>query len=430
MSIVHTMRKYAFALLPVVVLLGCLQDPIDGPQVVPRPIFPPGAVYYTAITNSTSVLIRWNPPTVDTQQNFKGYFVKLYKSAPFFIVASNGIDSVFEPGIDSAHVLKSDTSHQFLNELQQGARYTVKVWGERFPDPKKPDSLVLSLTYQAVSFTFDASPVFAPDSVFASSAGPSAINLFWRRSNSEQNIGFAGYIIRYIDPTQAHGAILTFAGKQLRDTNASQLTDSMFYKFPVTVTGNATQPTEKEYKFWIKAVRQDSVESADSVGIVWSGAERIPPGPLAVRLDTGIFIGIAGFQYNIVQTVTDGTSNPQFAIHSANNTVTIQALPSSSGTTTFVNRVDRGANMSFETNFFGAAFQDADFSQTQLSFPAQGTDNGAMIYAKFPDNNRARILFSKVADTTNGNNSSYIRDSTILIQASFQPIEHPQLPFF
>ena len=421
------MKKYLLLLLPIITLGGCLQDNIDMPQVVPRPIYPPGGVYYTCITNTLNLQIRWNPPQVDTQNNFKGYFVELFQSDGSG-ARTDDIDSLLISEIDSVHVLKIDTQYTFIGKVVQGGRYTIRIYGERVPDPAKPDSLVLSASYIPKSFYFDSQPVLAPDSLFASSGGTNTINLFWRQSlPSETHIGFAGYVIRYKDPDNT-AAKLLYAGRQQIDSNASQLIRSIYYKFPVNVSGNPQPPAEKEYTFWIKAIRKDSVESADSVSITWSGAERLPG--LTVRLDTGVFIGITGSQYGIAQLPIGNTANPQFKISQVNGSVVVSQVDNA---TMFVNRVDRDTNFNlFETNFFGKPFPDADFDQTQISFPAQGPDNSAMVYVKFPQpgNNRARILFSKLADTTHTNTGSYIRDSTITIQASFQPIGHPQLPFF
>src|SRR5689334_8079076 len=109
------MRKALFILFPVAALLaGCLSDTIDRPEIVVRPIFPPGRVLYTCM-NTSDLLVRWNPPVVDTQLNFKGYIVKVYHlSVPFTPVADDGVDSTLGvPMVDSVEIPKIDTMHTF-----------------------------------------------------------------------------------------------------------------------------------------------------------------------------------------------------------------------------------------------------------------------------------------------------------------------------
>lgn len=427
------MKKKLFLFLPLALLLGCLSDTIDQRQVVPRPILQPGQVFYRCITTNgvptLDLRISWNPSTVDTQLNFKGYFVKLYSSAPYFTPGSDFLDSVFLPPLDSAHVPKSDTMYTFLSKVVQGGRYTVRVWGERYPDPAKPDSLVLSQYPAALSFNFDSRPVSAPAEIYASSAYSGGVNLFLLPSASQSNIGMAGYVIRYIDPTNSNAHLIYFNRFQ-KNLSDSGLIGGKYISQLVSAPTFPSPPVEKEFKFWIKAIRQDSVESDDSIGIIWSGAERIPPAPLGVRLDTGIFMGAVGFQYNLVQVVANDPTKalPQLKVSQSSTSVLVTALNG----TTFVNRTDQDTGLAFSLNknFFPAPFADADFTETQLSFSNTGSDNGTVIYAKLKDNNRARIWFTKnSSDSTHS--SSYIRtDNTILIQASFQPIEAPQLPFF
>ena len=426
--LIGRMKKYLYFILPLAVIIaGCLSDTITGPQVVARSIFPPGQVFYQCITGTTNLQIRWSPPAVDTQLNFKGYYIQLFNSTPYVPLASNGIDSTIGPAIDSVHVPKIDTMYTFLNKVVQGNRYTVEIWGERFPSAAKPDSLVLSFGHSDLSFYYDANPVFAPPAIFASSNGEAGINLFWQKSVSEPNIGMDGYIIRYIDPDNSAAHLIYFSRPLKNDTGAFS---ANILQTLVTVPVNTGAPVEKEYMFWIKSIRKDSVESADSMGIKWSGAERIPAGPIPVKLDTGIFMGAVGFSYNLVQTVpNDPTQSlPQLQIMQSNNNVVVNALNGAK----FRSQIDKDTNLTLDNNYFPAPFPDADFTQTQLVFPNSGNDKGSVIYAHLAGGNRARIWFGKIIDSTGlGNANSYIRsDSTILIQASFQPQESPQLPFF
>ncbi len=412
------MKKSLFLILPLAALIvGCLGDTVDGPQNVVKSIFPPGKVYYKCITNTTNLQILWNPPIVDTQANFKGYLVVLYNSKPFQQPSDDGIDSVSWPNIDSVQVPVTDTMWTFIGKVVQDQRYTVRVWGVR---NSKPDTLILSLGSAGVSFNFDAKPVLAPTMIFASSATPNIVNIFWYRSASESQVGMYGYVIRFKDTTHTNSVLQTFTARPPIDSNKT----SPYYHFAIAVPPNTFQPYELPYKFWIKAIRKDSIESDDSVGISWSGAERIPVGILPVKLDTGIIMGAIGFVYNLVQTdPNDPNVLTQLKVSSSNNTIVVDAL----NNTKFVNHVEKDTNLTLDNNFFAAPFLASDFTETQLTFAATGSDRGAIIYALFNDGNRARIWFSK-SDSTGG---SYVRpDRTIQIQASFQPTSATRLPFF
>src|SRR5690349_16495063 len=108
-----------------VLLHGCLGDNVDGPTVVPRLVFPPGNAYFKAITSTTDVQIRWNRSVSDTQQNFKGYFVKLYSS----MIDTSNLLAEDKPitELDSVHVGPGDTSYTFHN-LSLLQRYTVRIY--------------------------------------------------------------------------------------------------------------------------------------------------------------------------------------------------------------------------------------------------------------------------------------------------------------
>src|ERR1043165_474400 len=99
-------KQIGILLLFSAILYGCLGDEVDRPTVVPRLVFAPGLTYYQAITNTTDVQVRWNRSVSDTQQNFKGYFVKLFTSKT---VSTNLFeeDSVMDR-LDSVHVGPGD----------------------------------------------------------------------------------------------------------------------------------------------------------------------------------------------------------------------------------------------------------------------------------------------------------------------------------
>jgi hypothetical protein len=223
-----------------------------------------------------------------------------------------------------------------------------------------------------------------------------------------------GYVIRYQDPSRTNPPLVYL-------TKVSRIPfQKGNYSALVTVPPNpgGVLPVEHAYQFWIKAIRRDSVESADSIGITWSGAERIPGIALPVKLDTGIFIGVAGFQYNIVQVPLTSTDNAYFTITQSGSGIIVKGL----GVTTFVNKTT--ADSSLDASYFKTPFADGDYTESQITLPVNNPYPGTEIYVKFPGNSRARIFILDSAGT-------YIRaGNTIQIQTSFQPIENPQLPFF
>ncbi len=393
---------------------GCLSDNIDAPDIKPRLIYPPGGVYYKSITNTTDLEIRWNRSPSDTQQNFKGYFVQLFVSYGGATLTEE--DSIIGAEIDSVHTGRGDTVYTFHN-IPPG-RYTARAWGERFPDALKPDSVVLSQFSQFVSFDNDPKPVAAPSAVYASSGpGANTVNLFWKRSPDEANTGFLGYIIRYVDTTNSFSLKLITLMTVQSGIGTGLVTSS------VTVPGEPTIPSEKPYKFWVKAIRKDSVESTDSVGISWSGAERLGAIQNATqfKIDTGVFIGQIGTGY-IMSAYDPSSISAMFKILYDGTTVSFAALNG----TTFSSQVDAVAIL--DAGYFSRPFTDAELQQaTSVSLPTSPT-TGAQVYALLPGGGRARILIS--ADSTGG---GYIRAGNYLnISVSFQPTPPSQitLPYF
>lgn len=393
---------------------GCLSDNIDAPDIKPRLIYPPGGVYYKSITNTTDLEIRWNRSPSDTQQNFKGYFVQLFIS--YGGGSPSQEDTIIGQEIDSVHTGRGDTVYTFHNILP--GRYTVRAWGERFPDATKPDSVVLSQLSQFVSFDNDPKPVAAPIAVYASSgAVPNTVNLFWPRSADAINKGFSGYIIRYVDTTNTINPKLITFMTVLSTPGTGMVTAS------VNVPGNPTIPSEKPYKFWVKAIRKDSVESSDSVGISWSGAERLASigNTTQFKIDTGVFIGSNGTGYNIA-AFDASSKSAMFKILYDGTAVSFAALNG----TTFSSQVD--TPKSLDASYFSRAFTDAELMQaTSVSLPLlpAGSVSGAQVYALLPGGGRARI-FIRVAQ-----GGGYIQAGNYLdITVSFQPTEATHVPYF
>lgn len=418
--------KYSASILLVLfglTLAGCLGDNIDGPEKKARPTYPPGIIYYKAL-DATNLEIRWTRSVSDTQLNFKGYFIILFNSAPAFGQNPNdgtAIDSLRDTlRMDS--VYRNPSTHTLdtsivLKNIQPG-RYTVYVYGVRYPPQTKQDSIVLSETAAILSFSDDPNPVIVPSGMYASSgAGATSVNLFWKPSPSESNVGFAGYIIRYIDTIRTSGAVLVTAVRYSLPIDTTTKIPPVVRFTPINVPPNPQTLTFREYpyKFWIKAIRKDSVESTDSIGIVWSGAERAQQ--LAVRADTGVFVGQVNTTFAIAQTTVDNPA-AEFKLHFDGTNTIVSTI----GSTRLAARID---TTGLDNTYFSAPFQSSDFSSTSVVLPPSGL-NGATFYALLPGGGRARVQVMR--DPSSG---EYINPTTgtVVLMASFQP-SFTGWPFF
>lgn len=417
--------KYSIAIIVVlagVVFNGCLSDNVDLPEVKARPTYPPGYIFYGSFENK-DLQIRWTRSPSDTQLNFRGYFVQLFTSAKSSKwTPANPIDDTIKFVVDDSVFRQPTTGYldtsTILKNIDTG-RYTVYVWGVRYAPQASPDSLILSETPAIFSFDNDPRPVLVPAGLFASSgAGPTSINLSWPRSASEKNVGFSGYVIRYLDTIKTSGAVLTelLRFEVIQSDTIAAL--PAFENRSVVVPVNPQTLTFREYpyKFWIKAIRKDSVESADSVGIVWSGAERTAQ--FAVKLDTGMFVGQVNTTFAIAQTTIDNPS-AEFTMHFDGSKLTVEAIGSG---TSFATRVD---SSSLDQTYYAAPFADNEFTESSLTLPAPGV-GGSVIYALLPGGNRARIFIGR--DATSG---GYVNPTTnsVTLTASFQPA-FTKVPFF
>ncbi len=404
------------ALITAMIFGGCLSDDVNEPDVKPRLVQPPSIVYYKSLTNTNDLQVRWTRSLTDTQLNFKGYFIRLFTSAPAYGVTDPSASDSTILQIDSTSTGKGDTSCIFHN-VPIG-RYTAQVFAERYPDQATPDVKALSTYPQYVSFNQDPRPVAAPTEIYASSGGAATtVNLFWKPSPSESQIGMAGYIIRYRDTTSSSTHVINLPDGRYQKVDSVAVP---LMRATIQIPVGTTIPLEKPYKFWIKAIRKDSVESDDSIGISWSGAERLPVGSLnTFKLDTGIFLGQAGTIYNM-QAVDPNQAENYLSFHFDGSALTLNA----NNGTKLVDQIDSASDLDI-TNFFARPFTDAEFSLTTLTLPSTPT-SGAVVYALFPNGSRARILISLQQSNT------FIKpDNTVTLTASFQPYSPiTKLPFF
>jgi hypothetical protein len=417
--------KYCVSILVVLVGLlfnGCLSDNVELPEIKARPTFPPGTVFYRAFENR-DLQVRWTRSPSDTQLNFRGYYVELYTSQKLKSIGIGDVDSpkvlIAADSVFRDPVTRFLDTFCYFHNIDTG-RYAVKVYGVRYAPEAHQDSLVLSETPTIFGFDADPVAVLAPTQLLASSGGGATnINLKWARSASEKNLGFAGYIVRYIDTIRQSGAQLIELMRVTLDKSldTGSLAEPM-HRQGVAVPANPQTLTFREYpyKFWVKAVRKDSVESTDSISIVWSGAERTAQ--FSVRLDTGMFVGQVNTTFAIAQTAVDNPS-AEFTLHFDGSDLIVRSLGSG---TLFSTRVD---SVGLEQVHYNAPFDVSDFSVSSLTLPKPGF-SGSTFYALLPGGNRARIFVAR--DLSSG---TYVNTatSTVSLVASFQPA-FTKWPFF
>lgn len=386
-------------------LVGCLGDEV-GVETKPQIILQPPYVRFEA-RGTSDLIAKWGRSLTDTQQNFKGYYIELFTSVK--VDPTSELDSILDT-VATAHAPKSDTSYKFTNILP--GRYTLSVWGERYPDPANPDSLVLSAFPVQFSFTFDLLPVLAPKGLLAHANGLGNVTIYWEPSSSIAQEGMAGYIIRYRDSSSTSSKIYTFAERPPK--SVSPITRIL--QFPLASDG-----LERPYKIWVKGVRNDSTESVDSAVIVWSGATAVGLNQPTVEIGKKIFIGKVNTGYEIKQL---DAAEAQIAVTATDSTVTIEAL----GGARFASRVDDNI---LDSVFFSAPFAESDFTETTLTLPRNPARSGVCFYVRLPGEEgtypRARIMFVRNANGT----LIHPPGTTIRAQAKFQLGGPPyNLPYF
>jgi len=386
------MQKWypVFVLLLGSMLIGCLGDDVFE-EVKPRVILQPATLKFKA-EGTNDLVAQWSPSLTDTQMNFKGYYIELYTSTK----DSNStveIDEILDT-IGRAHAPKSDTSYVFKN-IAPG-RYTLQVWGERYPDPANPDSLVLSKFAAIYSFTFDPTPVLPPTELLAHSNGPGSVTLYWEASPSATQPGMVAYIVGYRED-KASSSALTYrvraGGPGIGPTT---------YSISLPSTSEAL---ELPYMIWVKGIRNDSTESVDSAVIIWSGAKAVGVTYSAVEIGKKFFIGLINGIYDIKQSDDPAA---QIGVTAVDSTITIQALDGAR----FINRIDTAI---IDQLYFKAPFPDTDYTESSLTLP-RNPESDVWFYVLFKDKARARVVFLK-----NANGTLIHENNSIKTAAKYQP---------
>jgi hypothetical protein len=385
---------------------SCMSDPITEPTIVARSIFRPPSIShrdtnYISGQNVGDMIIRWLPSPSDTQQNFRGYVLRLYKAEYDVSLAQ---DTFVVPPIREVRLDGDQLSYTFIG-IPLG-HYGAAVWGRR--NAASPDSLVLSTDSSGITFDFDPRPVFNPTNLRAVAIGRTNIRLHWDLPSTDTQIGMMGYQI-YFTKTFKKDSTLSFFKSAVgggHDTSSAARNEA-----DISVPAGLDLVPEGEYKIWVKAVRKDSTQgTGDSSVIFWSGAEQLPLGgnaqdSLGVEIPTGqsIFIGQINSDFGIQAVST----NPTISVSISGTQVML-------GGTKFVPQGDTASEIG--RIFYSAPHADADYSVTSLTLPATVLSKGYIVYALFPNGTRARVFFITQPDGTLVTTSGSLR-----IRASFQP---------
>jgi hypothetical protein len=362
-------------------IAGCMSDPIIGPQVLPQLVNgPPNASFFATnyqAPTSGDMVIRWTHSPTDTQHNFKGYFIRVY---------SSNEDNTATPPYDLHQLLDTTTVYkqQQTNHVDTSytvhalpiGYYTIMINGEQVSDTMR-----LSVDTFTYSNEFDPRPLVNPTNLMASSAGSQQVNLHWTLSPSESLPGFGGYAVYYVDPDpqrvprdSAHLLTTPYlpAGTTTYLANVPAP--------PASINGGTTTLNEWPYRFWVKAVRKDSVQFYDdSSAIVWSGAENAPPGATdSTAFHHALFFG---FQNNIWDMTDDSMhTDEQVKIDISGQTLTLTAMNGA----IFNTQIDLAVDL--DSIYYSSPVPVLNFTQSSITLPPITTDTlGRVVYLQFPD---------------------------------------------
>ncbi len=402
-------------------LAGCLSDPITAPQVFYRGIFKPNTIThrdtnYNAATQMGDLVIRWTRSESDTQLNFKGYYVKLYRGI------HDPIDTITHaiipdgPAIDSVHVARG--VHQYIFKNLALGLYSDAVWGERFENPARPDSLTLSFDSAAEGFSFDPRPLLNPTNLRAVAGGPNSVKLMWDLPATDTNSNVAGYVIYY------HKAL------PIHDTLLRTQYVTLLHVDTVTISGLPNGPDvfpETDFTFWIKTLRGDStLGGPDSSMVTWAGAVQLTnagqgdsTNSLEVVSGNGIFIGQNNQGYAIASERNDSAL---VKINISGQQVTLSGAQ-------FVSSGDEANRI--DSIYYLTPYQISDYSQSSFVLPNSSSHNGFVVYALLPNPDQSlsseplhvRFFFRK--DPSTGTFVS--ANNSVHVVASYQP--NGRLPY-
>ena len=404
------------------IFAGCMSDPIVGPEVRARLVNGPFNAYFFATNYQAPIngdmVIRWTHASTDTQLNFKGYYIRVYSSS---LDTTAGALAAYDLHqlLDTIHVLKQnlrvDTSYT-LHALPIGY-YTIMINGEQVSDSQR-----LSVDTFTYSNEFDPRPQVNPTNLQATSVGSSSVKLHWTLSPTENLAGFYRYYIYYLDPSTITGVRDTAHLAQSVPKGTNEFTVNV--PQPVSTTGQAQ--AEHPYRFWVKSVRADSVQSYDdSSSLSWSGAERVP----VSILDTGINVGFTPIRYSIYfgayaghWDVVDDSTRPDAQVQVTINSDQSVTLTPEPGNALLLPTVDSALDL--DSIFYSAPITSG-FTSQSVTLPASSADTlGRVVYVQIVDKS---VLIGKpeyariFVERQNGLSSFANPSGWIDIKGSFQP---------
>jgi hypothetical protein len=408
-------------LASLITISGCLSDPINGPQIFYHGVVNPTVMsrrdtLYNPATQTGSLVLRWQPTLTDTQLNFRGYYVALYKADSFqaylidTIVPASPTKLAYRDTIIQHNILTVTFTNIPLRQ------YIAAVWALQYSNPAKPDSLIKSIDSAGLTFFFDPRPVNHPTVVQAVSAGSQQVNLKWKLPACDTQSNVIGYQVYYKDPlpTHIHDTARVAASIPVHQ-------DSAVVTVPAsTITAGFS---EYKYHFWVSVVRADSlVDSSYADGIDWSGAEQVTSGTGgdSIPAHNGLFsiplgnafIGAANGGYAIDST-TNSSAN-LFITQNGGGQVVVSS--GGVGTTMFDPNGDTASDIS--QVYYSAPI--TDYSASSVTLPNSVTSPGYVIHIKLPDGSVARIFFLYGTGTTG---TGFVTNGYVYIKASYQPYQ-------
>lgn len=414
--------KRLLVLMPVMVVIamlgGCIADPIVPFQVVPETVVAPQNPFFQAVNYvqfssppQGQMYVKWNRSIADTQLNFKGYYVELWKSHPDITGLSEDVDALVDtvsvyhlPGklTDTFYTFKTMQSPQIpgtSTPIPIG-RYSVVVRGIK---TSASDTTIYSVDSSIYSAFYDPLPMQNPSNLVATSTGPSAVELRWTLPVTDKDTGFYRYVVYYRDTTiNDTGHVATYVPKGI---------NTAFVSVP-PATGSTVTATEWPYEFWVKSQRNDStffygpdMYGPDTNHIVWSGAEAVPKngnetdsslqGYLQILNGKSMYFGSLNAQWDVAEDSTDNTG--QVVVNIIGNIVTLNVQSHNGGLGGVGFLVQNGSprmdgDSSLDSIFYtGPLNNPSQFTATSVTLPASPTNGGVIVYLMMNDDQTPQL---------------------------------------
>jgi hypothetical protein len=378
------MVKTVLSLFIGVIMLGtlasCMDDPITGPEGEALTIFRPNSIGFRFLDHipgspTGSIRVYWSNSSSDTKPNFGGYVVRLL-GVDTIMVGNTPIGRTTQL---AQKVVGKTVFEAVFDDVPLYENYIFAVWGMRNFDPAKPDSLILSRDSMAIPkpVIFDPRPLQNPTAIRAASVNPTTVLLQWDLPPTDAQGNVRYYSVFYRDPSRLNDSAKFLRAIEFVDTGGT-IRDRI--EVPVPAATGQGISTVKEYEFWVKAIRTDSMQFYDDSTLIrWSGGERLTLGRDSiaggVQLGKAIFIGNIQGRYG-VQEREASDAKAWIKFEDAGENVTLTGLQ---GTRFFATY--HGVS-TLDTAIFSSPIPEASFDQETLTLPKNTPAGGWMIYAR------------------------------------------------